>query len=277
MLSRAGSELRGHRKVPAAMIDLHCHILPGIDDGPQTIEDSVAIASASVAAGVGTIVATPHVSWDFPNDAATIARLVGEVNERLAQEQIPLTVQPGAELAFTRIADIPDSELAQLDLGGGGWLLVEPPFTPSATGLENVIVGLRARGHRVLLAHPERCPAFHRDRDALVRMASSGVACSITAGSLVGRFGREVRRFALGLVADGLVHNVASDAHDAVRRPPGLAGELEAAGLTGLRGWTTEAVPQAILDGQPLPPRPAEAAVAPPRERRGVARWLPGR
>ena len=255
------------------MIDLHCHILPGIDDGPATIEESVAIARVSAAGGVRTIVATPHVSWDYPNDAGTIARLVDEVNERLIQEQIALTVRPGAELAFTRIADIPDSELAQLDLGGGGWLLVEPPFTPAVTGLENVIAGLRARGHQVLLAHPERCPAFHRDRDALVRLASSGVACSITAGSLVGRFGREVRRFSLSLVADGLVHNVASDAHDAVRRAPGLAAELHEAGLDGLREWTTEAVPQAILDGQRLPPRPPEAEVTPPRERRG-ARWL---
>jgi protein-tyrosine phosphatase len=255
------------------MIDLHCHILPGIDDGPPTIEGSVAIAAASAAGGVRTIVATPHVSWDYPNDAATIARLVDEVNERLAAEEIALTVRAGAELAFTRIADIPDEELRRLDLGGGGWLLVEPPFTPAVTGLENVIAGLRARGHQVLLAHPERCPAFHRDRDALVRLAASGVACSITAGSLVGRFGREVRRFTMGLVADGLVHNVASDAHDAVRRPPGMAAELETAGLDGLRAWSTEAVPQAILDGEPLPPRPPEAVVEPPRERRGL-RWL---
>jgi protein-tyrosine phosphatase len=253
------------------MIDLHCHVLPGIDDGPATLEDSVAIARASAAAGVQTIVATPHVSWDYPNDAETIARLVDQVNERLAQEQIALTVRRGAELAFTRIADIPESELGELGLGNGGWLLVEPPFTPSVTGLENVIAGLRARGHEVVLAHPERCPAFHRDRDALVRLSASGVACSITAGSLIGRFGREVRRFALSLVEAGLVHNVASDAHDAVRRPPGLAAELDEAGLGGLRAWTTEAVPQAIITGQPLPPRPPEADIAPPRR---ASRWL---
>ena len=154
---------------------------------------------------------------------------------------------------------------------------MEPPFAPIAIGLEYILSALQRDGFRILLAHPERCPAFHRDPLMLQSLVSSGVLTSITAGSLVGQFGGEVRRFALGLVRDGLVHNVASDAHDAVRRPPGLAGELEAAGLTGLRGWTTEAVPQAILDGQPLPPRPAEAAVAPPRERRGVARWLPGR
>jgi protein-tyrosine phosphatase len=254
------------------MIDLHCHVLPGIDDGPPTLEESVALVRAAAATGTRTIVATPHVSWDYPNDAATIARLVDTVNERLAQEQIEVTIRPGAELAFTRIADIPEAELGALGLGGGRWLLVEPPFTPSVVGLENVIAGLRARGFEVVLAHPERCPAFHRDVDALVRLTASGVACSITAGSLVGRFGREVRRFSLSLVEAGLVHNVASDAHDALRRPPGLAEELEQAGLGGLRAWATEMVPQAILAGEPLPPRPPEAQVAPAR-RRGP-RWL---
>ena len=254
------------------MIDLHCHVLPGIDDGPPTIEDSVALARAAAAGGVQTIVATPHVSWDYPNDAATIARLVDTVNERLTQEQIALQVVRGAEIAFTRIADTPESELAGLTLGGGRWLLVEPPFTPSVIGLENVIAGLRARGHEVVLAHPERCPAFHRDVDSLARLAASGVACSITAGSLVGRFGKEVRRFALMLVEAGLVHNVASDAHDARRRPPGLAAELEEAGLSAMRAWTTETVPSAILAGAPLPPRPPEAEVRPARSWR-ERRW----
>ncbi len=255
------------------MIDLHCHVLPGIDDGPATVEASLALARAAAAAGVRTIVATPHVSWDYPNEPTTITRLVDEVNERLAAEHIDVTIRRGAELAFTRIADIPDEQLRELGLGGGRWLLVEPPFTPSVVGLENVIAGLRARGYEVVLAHPERCPAFHRDVEALVRLTSSGVACSITAGSLVGRFGREVRRFSLSLVEAGLVHNVASDAHDAVRRQPGMAAELDEAGLAGLRAWTTEAVPQAILAGEPLPPRPPEAAVAPARKRR-TPRWL---
>ena len=77
------------------------------------------------------------------------------------------------------------------------------------------------RGHHVVLAHPERCPAFHRDPSMLTSLVSAGALTSVTAGSLVGRFGDEVRRFALELVRDGMVHNVASDAHDDVRRPPG--------------------------------------------------------
>ena len=247
------------------MIDLHCHVLPGIDDGPRTLEESLALARAAAASGVREIVATPHVSWDHPNEAADIAARVQDLNGHLRDEGIEVTVRPGAELAFTRIADIPEDELARLSLGGGPWLLVEPPFTPSVVGLENVVAGLRARGHQVVLAHPERCPAFQRDPETLRRLVSSGVACSLTAGSFAGRFGRHVQRFSLALVAEELMHNVASDAHDDSRRPPGLTAELERAGLAALAPWATEAVPAAMLAGEPLPPRPqAIAPVLPP-------------
>jgi len=246
------------------MIDLHCHVLPGIDDGPATLEESLALARAEAAGGVREIVATPHVSWDHPNVSADIAERVVELNGHLREAGIEVSVRPGAELAFTRIADIPEPELAALSLGGGPWLLVEPPFTPSVVGLENVVAGLRARGHEVVLAHPERCPAFQRDPETLRRLVSSGVACSITAGSLVGRFGRHVQRFALALVAEELVHNVASDAHDDSRRPPGLAAELERAGLAGLAPWATEAVPAAMLAGEPLPARPESIGLVVP-------------
>src|ERR1700722_19185244 len=101
------------------MIDLHTHVLPGIDDGPETIEGSVALARAAVAAGMRTLVATPHVSWTYPNDAATIAARVEELRARLDAEGIPLEIQAGAELAMTRLIDMPSKELSPLHLGGG--------------------------------------------------------------------------------------------------------------------------------------------------------------
>ena len=171
------------------MIDLHSHVLSGIDDGPATIEGSVALARAAAAAGTRTLVATPHVSPRYPNDAATIAELVAELNVRLAAEGVELEVLSGAEIAITSVVEIEPSQLARLGLGGGGWLLMEPPFTPIATGLENIASFLQGEGHRILLAHPERCPAFHRDPAMLRSLVASGVATSITAGSLVGRFG----------------------------------------------------------------------------------------
>jgi protein-tyrosine phosphatase len=242
------------------MIDLHCHVLPGIDDGPETIEGSLALARAAAASGVQTIVATPHVSPRYPNDDATIARLVGEVNERLVAEGIAIEVRPGAEIALTSAVDMTPEQIARLGLGGaGGWLLIEPPFTPAAGGLDAIVLDIVRHGHRVVLAHPERCPAFHRDRVVLESLVRAGVLISITAGSLVGRFGGQVRSFALGLVRDGLVHNVASDAHDHLTRPPGIAAELRQARLQALIGWFAEQVPGAILAGEEIPPPPAGA------------------
>jgi protein-tyrosine phosphatase len=208
------------------------------------------------------------VSWRYPNDAETIARLVGEVNARLRQEAVPLDVRPGAEIAMTRVIDVEPSELTRFGLGGGSWLLVEPPFTEVATGLDSIVRDLLRRGHRVVLAHPERCHALRRDPRMLESLIRDGVLTSITAGSLVGQFGGEVRRFSLQLARDGMIHNVASDAHDHSTRPPGIAVELDRAGLGPLADWLTVEVPGAILAGEQIPPRPAHAlALEAPRRR----------
>lgn len=252
------------------MIDLHCHLLPGIDDGPATIDGSLALARAMSAAGIDTALATPHVSPRYPNDAATIAGLVDQLNERLAAEQIALRVLPGAEIALTSAVEMPAEPLAALALGGGPWLLVEPPFTPSAGGVDALVLELLGRGARVVLAHPERCPGLQRDRAVLRSLVRAGVLTSITAGSLVGRFGAHVRRFSLELVTEGLVHNVASDAHDDVERPPGIADQLARSGLQPLAQWLTSQVPEAILAGDPLPPAPADLEWHPRK-----SRWRP--
>jgi protein-tyrosine phosphatase len=260
------------------VIDLHCHIVWGIDDGPQTIEESLALARVAVADGTRLIVATSHVSWSYRNDAATIAARVEELRERLAAEQIALEVRTGAEIAATLLGDLEADELARLTLGGagGGWLLIEPPFTPVVTGIDALIYGLQRDGYRVLLAHPERCPAFHRDRALLEALVAAGVLTSITAGSLVGRFGKPVQRFALQLLRDELVHNVASDAHDAVGRPPTIATELEEAHLGELADWLARAVPEAILAGAEPPPRPLTAIYA-EEPQHGLRRWMRAR
>lgn len=239
------------------MIDLHCHVLPGIDDGPEAIDGSLALARVASAAGIETLVATPHVSSRYRNDAATIARLVEELNTRLRIESIELDVRPGAELAATHVSELEPQQLDRLGLGGGSWLLLEPPFASVVTGLDVIVTALQERGHRLLLAHPERCEAFHRDPQTLHALIKAGVSTSITASSLDGRFGTRPRRFALGMLKEGLVHNVTSDAHDDVRRPPGMAAELRDAGFGALSEWLTQEVPTAILADQELPPRPA--------------------
>jgi protein-tyrosine phosphatase len=239
------------------VIDLHCHVLAGIDDGPDSIEGSLAMARVAAELGTHTIVATPHVSFRYPNDSETIERLVRETNAAFVDAGLALNVLAGAEIAMSQAADLDPEELTALSLGNGPWLLIECPFTSVAIGLDTLIGELEEEGHRIVLAHPERCPAFLRDPEMLESLVQGGALTSITAGSLVGRFGGTVKRFAFELLEAEVVHNVASDAHDPEQRRPGMAEELRQAGLGGLVEWLTDAVPSALLAGEEsLPPRP---------------------
>jgi protein-tyrosine phosphatase len=257
------------------VIDLHCHVLPGIDDGPKSIAAARGLARAAYAAGVRTLVATPHVSWHYPNRAATIGPLVDELRAQLTADGIELDLRAGAEVAVTYLDELDHGELSRLRLGGGEWLLVEPPFAPLAPGLDDALAALQRGGHRILLAHPERCAAFHHDPEMLASIVRRGALTSITAGSLVGRFGGVPQRFALKLVEEGMVHNVASDAHDLPGRTPGMAVELEQAGLQPLAQWLTCDVPAAILGGGEIPRRPhvGHLGPRPARARWGARRW----
>lgn len=258
------------------MIDLHCHILPGIDDGPATIEESVALARAAALVGTRTIVATPHVSRSYRNDPQTIRDLVGVLVARLRDEQIALEILPGAEVAMSWVNQLDSETLQQLTLGETSCLLIEPPFSTIVTGFDTVVLELMRSGHRVLIAHPERCPAFHRDSSPLATLIEAGALASLTAGSLRGRFGGQVRRSALRLLDDGLIHNVASDAHDEKLRPPGMAAEVRQAGLEDLSMWLTQSVPAAILSEGPIPPRPTIRAAG-TRNLGGLLRRVRGR
>lgn len=259
------------------VIDLHSHILPGIDDGAADMASAIAMARAARVCGVETIVATPHVDHKYDTRAATIHSAVAALNEELVRERVPVTVLPGAEVAAHRIPELGERELAELGLGGGRYLLVEAPLSSTAGDFE-VFLGVGPRSERrYVLAHPERSPTLRRDLQRLQHLVLSGVAVSITASALSGRFGGAVREFAISLFAHGLVHNVASDMHDLSARPPGIADHLRAAanvlpGLAEHEPWLTQAVPAAILAGRPveLPPRLQLAR----RERFGIARLM---
>ena len=249
----------GHYAGPVTQIDLHCHVLPGIDDGPSTMVEALDLVRDQQGAGVSTILATSHVSYDWPaNDAAVIARKVAAVRAAVDAEGLGVRIESGAEVALTRAVELDDAELARLRLGNGPWMLLEPPHVPVAgSALESVAVTLMHRGHRLVIAHPERCATFLGDRAVLERLVAGGAVCSLTASSLTGSFGRTVQSFAMGLVADGLAHNVASDAHGGSRsRTAGMGEHVRAAGLEPLEEWMTVEVPQAILSGNDLPPRP---------------------
>jgi len=257
------------------VIDLHCHVLAGLDDGPQTIERSIALARAAAATGIHTIVATPHVNSRYRNDAPAIQRVVEKTNATFAAAGLAVSVVAGAEIAITSASDLRPTELSALALGNGPWVLIEPPFTSVSYGLDILISDLQDRGHRIVLAHPERCPAFHRDPRMLASLVDGGALTSVTAGALVGRFGDAVRRFAHRLIEGQMIHNVSSDAHDCDRRPPGMSAELEQSGLGALGDWLTCTVPAAIIEGkESIPPHPAVAIPMIRRMRR--LRWRPG-
>jgi protein-tyrosine phosphatase len=246
------------------LIDLHFHLLPGIDDGPADLDAAVALARQAVAEGTTTVVATPHVSWEWRTEPETIAAGVQVIATRLRELGIPLEVVAGAELALTRAIELSDPELASFALGAGPWLLIELPQSQVVLGLEAQLLHLQHRGHQLLLAHVERCPTFFSDPELLDRLTAHGMRASLTAGALVGRFGGTLERFANALVARGVISNVASDAHNCDRRPPGLEAALAHAGLAEQTSWLTQDVPAAMLSGGEIPPPP----VWPPPARR---------
>ncbi|HWY17306.1 MAG TPA: CpsB/CapC family capsule biosynthesis tyrosine phosphatase [Solirubrobacteraceae bacterium] len=244
------------------MIDLHSHILPGIDDGASDMATAVAMARKASVAGVRKILATPHVDHKYDPRAGTIRSAVAALNDQLARERVPVEVLPGAEVAAHRIPELGARELAELGLGGGPYLLVEAPLSSTAGDFEIFLSERPASDRRYVLAHPERSPTLQRDPERLQRLVLAGAVLSITASSLSGRFGGSVRRFAISLFEQGMVHNVASDMHNVRSRPPGISEHLRAAaatlpGLIELERWLTQEVPAAVIAGRSveLPPR----------------------
>jgi protein-tyrosine phosphatase len=251
------SRRRGHRV--AVIVDLHCHILPKVDDGPRTLDASIVQAAAHVRAGVDVVVATPHVRADLPrNDSARIGSATRTLSDFLKARNAVLRIEAGAEVDLAHACRLEDEELRALTLGEGPWLLVEAPLSASRDDAGVLLGMLRARGHQLVLAHPERSPQFHRQPELLRELVVGGAVTQITASALTGAFGSTVRRYSRWMVEEQLAHVVASDAHDTHRRPPGLLEPLKKAGFGELAPWLIDEGPTAILAGQavPVPPRP---------------------
>ncbi len=258
------------------MIDLHSHILPGLDDGPRDIEGSLDLAREAASQGTRTIVATPHIRDDHPFPLDAIESGVEELNGTLSAEGIDLEVVAGGEVSISMIPDLDEESLRSICLGSSPYMLVESPYTQAQEFLEHVIFHLQARGFRPLLAHPERSPSFLSDWARLERLVGREVLCSVTAMSMEGRFGQTVQRFTARMFAAGLVHDVASDAHDSRRRAPTLLEgfqvlDRDLPGLHDQAKWFTRDAPAAVLAGEELPPGPPRVM-----PRRGKLRRLVG-
>lgn len=241
------------------MVDLHCHVLPGVDDGPRVLASSLAVCRAARDDGTRTLVATPHVNPDYPDvTAALIQELVRVVNRALRVDDIDVTVRTGAEVALSRVGELSDLELDLLALGGHRYLLIELPWTTAAPGAVAALRALASRGHGIVLAHPERSPMVQNDRALVSELIDEGMLCCLDVGSLGGDADRRTRATAWELLASGLAHAIASDCHDAARRPPRLKSMLEAVGLTPDEiDYFAREAPEAILNGGAMAPPPA--------------------
>lgn len=239
------------------MIDLHSHVLPGVDDGAADIEQSLEIARAAVADGVTVLAATPHVREDFPTDAATMERLLAEVRSAIAREGLPLLLVGGGELSLEAAASLPADERRRFGLGGNPrYLLVEMPYHGWPLDIGRRLFELRAGGVTAVLAHPERNAEVQAHPERLEPLVADGLLVQVTAASLDGHSGRHARRTALLLVQRGLAHLIASDAHAGTVREAGLRAARAAIGDPLLAEWLTDGVPGAIVRGEPIPPRP---------------------
>lgn len=245
------------------MVDLHAHVLPGIDDGPPDLDATIDLLRAVESDGIDTITATPHVRDDHPDVVPSeLAERVAEVQARAGAEGIGVRVVPGGEvdLAWAMAAD--DAALKLVSVGQGGTdLLIETPYGEPPPTLDDLLFSLAVKGYRILLAHPERGPAFQRHPERLRALHDRGVLMQVTAFALVspGRPSRS-HRLATQLVRDGLATVLASDAHAVTGgRPAGLSGGARvAAQLVGPERarWLVDDAPRAILAGVPLPPAP---------------------
>jgi protein-tyrosine phosphatase len=207
------------------LVDLHFHLLPGVDDGPADLDDSLELARAALDCGTGTVVATPHVRPDLgTTDAREIAERVREMRSALAATRIPLTVSCGGELGHDMAFLLDREELDLLAQGPAGarWLLVETPFHGIDEDFHAATAALRALGFGVLVAHPERsADAAIGDATGLRRELAAGSMTQLNALSLTGGHGEDARTSAWELLHLGLIDLVASDAHGP-SRPPAL-------------------------------------------------------
>jgi protein-tyrosine phosphatase len=240
------------------VIDLHSHILPGVDDGPATLEESLELARSAAADGIRVIAATPHVRDDYPTTPTTMERLLAELRAAIQAEGIPIDVRPGGEIAIDWLDRLSDEDLIRFGLGGSPhYLLVEFPYAGWPLSLHEWVFRLVTRQITPVIAHPERNADVQANPDELRPLVDAGALVQITAASLDGRIGRSSKTAAIGLIERGLAHLLASDAHTPDVREAGLKAAAEAVGDAALARWMTLEMPMAIVTDAPLPRRPA--------------------
>jgi protein-tyrosine phosphatase len=235
------------------VIDLHCHILPALDDGALDLRDSVGLARQAANDGIEAVCATPHIRHDHDVRIEEVAERVEAVNRCLREEGLPVTVLQGGEVAETAVEDLSEEELGRVALGSGRWILLEPAPGPLTGTLRRRVAHLAERGHRTLIAHPER----HLSADMHERIAgliAAGALVQATADFFLHEHTAAGMR---SLVEAGLIHVLSSDAHSSHGGRPlrmsaafGRLAEIES--MAPHLDWMRETAPRAIVDGGDL-------------------------
>jgi protein-tyrosine phosphatase len=210
-------------------VDIHCHCLPGVDDGPADLRASIALCRLLVADGITTAIATPHQlgRYDGHNDGESINEAVSALRVALIDAGVPLAVEPGADVRIDeRIVPLL-SRGEVLGLGPTGrYVLLELPHE-TFVDLRRLIEDLESAGRKAVLSHPERHPFLARRPELVVPWIEAGVVLQITSGSLVGAFGPQAEAAAWNWLTRGQAHLIASDAHDTRMRPPRMTPALD--------------------------------------------------
>ena len=245
------------------MYDLHTHILPGVDDGAKSPEDTVEMARVAAEHGTKVVLATPHRrDVTQRGSVAYIRKLVDDMNHRIQNEGIDLTLLLGMENHLD--LDLPEeiSKGRALPINGSRYILVEAPFFGRPNYLEDVLFQLQVQGLAPVLAHPERIEAFQKEPQLLASLVERGMLSQITAGSIVGHFGGCVRRITKTMLQRKLVHVIASDAHfpggpRSPKLPPGLEAAADIVGPEKARAMVVD-IPKAIMEDRPVDVEPPE-------------------
>ncbi len=239
------------------MYDVHCHILPGIDDGPEKMEESLDMARMAVADGIRAMVATPHaarVAARGGKDA--LEQRISAFNQELRAQAIELNVLMGVEYLLSMELLQEAQRGAAIGLNGSRYLLVEIDFLQYPAHTDEALFQLQLHGIIPVLAHPERQVNIQERPELLAGLVARGVLSQITGGSVLGHFGKEAQRSVEHLLRSNLVHMLASDGHTAsANRPPVMKDAVAAVErLVGEDAAHCMAVanPSAVIGGMPV-------------------------
>ncbi|KAF1298460.1 tyrosine protein phosphatase [Enterococcus sp. JM4C] len=202
------------------MIDLHCHILHGIDDGASSLEDSIDMAEKAISQGITHILCTPHHNnGKYRNPKSTVISLVTDLQDELDKRNLPLTLLEGQEVRITGdlLDDLARDNILFTDLDDT-YILIEFPTMEVPSYTEQVFFDLQALGKTPVIVHPERNAHFRKDPNHLIPFLEMGCLAQLTAPSYVGTFGKEIQKTAKTMVEHNLVQMVASDAHGVKKR-----------------------------------------------------------